>query len=168
MAEHVGMGEEDLGQFDADRDVAYVTGAAMALRRADLEALGGMDEEFFPAYYEETDLCTRLRRSGLRVVCVGAALGWHHESVGLARGSSRFVETSYRRRIVYVVKNYSAGEWLARFWPFELRWVLGPHARGFRGPWARSLAWGAVFAVKCLLRFNRRPGGVHARLPGAK
>lgn len=165
MAEHIGMGRQDDGSFGEDRDVDYATGAAFAMRRADLEALGGFDEEFFPAYYEETDLMARLRRSGLRVRYIGGAVGWHHESVGLERESPRLVAMSYRQRIVFAIKNYSAADWLLRFWPFEAKWILGRDARGFRRAWLAAHLRGAVFALRCLSRLSLRPSGVHARLP---
>src|SRR5690606_30896440 len=67
MAEHPGVGTEDDGTYSVNRECSYVTGACVALRRDHLEALGGMDEEYFPAYFEETDLCARLAASGLKV-----------------------------------------------------------------------------------------------------
>lgn len=166
MAEHPGVGTEDTqGAYAADRDVDFVTGALIGVRRADLEALGGLDEEFFPAYYEETDLCSRLRASGRRVRYVAAAVGYHWESVELGRLSPSLVRMSYRSRIRFVVKNATLGSFLAGFLPFETRWFLGPHARGFRLPVLRSYASGALFALRCLIRFRRRPAGLRPRLP---
>lgn len=51
------------------RDADYVSGAAMMIPRALFERLGGFDEAFAPGYYEDTDLCFRVRaQAGLRVV----------------------------------------------------------------------------------------------------
>jgi GT2 family glycosyltransferase len=49
------------------RDVDYCSGAFLMVRRALFERLGGLDEAFAPAYYEETDLCMRIRQAGSRV-----------------------------------------------------------------------------------------------------
>ena len=50
------------------RDADYVSGAALMIRRALFEELGGFDELYSPAYYEDTDLCFRVRAAGYRVV----------------------------------------------------------------------------------------------------
>ena len=43
------------------------------------EALGGFDERYAPAYYEDTDLCFAVRERGLKVVYQPAAVIVHHE-----------------------------------------------------------------------------------------
>jgi GT2 family glycosyltransferase len=52
---------------DSLRDVDVVSGACMVIRRDLLKALGGLDERF-RLYYEEDDLCRRVRQEGARVV----------------------------------------------------------------------------------------------------
>jgi N-acetylglucosaminyl-diphospho-decaprenol L-rhamnosyltransferase len=46
--------------------VPWVTGCCLLLRRACLQQLGGLDEEFF-LYYEDVDLCLRAREQGWSV-----------------------------------------------------------------------------------------------------
>ncbi len=157
MAEHPGVGEEDGPRFDARRDVDYVTGALFAIRRGDVESLGGFDADYFPAYYEETDWCERLRRQGRRVVYEPRAVAWHHESVGLGKKSDRLVRMSYRNRIRFVIKNYTVVELLTRFLPFELSWFAGAHSRGYRMAAVASWVSGLAFAARCLARMSRRP-----------
>lgn len=43
------------------RAVDYVSANGLLVRRADFDALGGFDPRYFPAYYEDTDLCLGLR-----------------------------------------------------------------------------------------------------------
>ena len=50
------------------KEVDYVAGAAIMLKRALWEELGGFDERFAPAYYEDTDLAFQIRQKGLKVV----------------------------------------------------------------------------------------------------
>lgn len=60
-------------------DVAYCSGAALAIPRALFEQLGGFDPRYAPAYYEDTDLSFRVRASGRRVLCQPDARVVHAE-----------------------------------------------------------------------------------------
>lgn len=64
--------------------VAYVTGADLMIRKETFERLGGFAPEFF-MYYEETDLCRRIRREGLWICSVPQARIIHLE--GKNRGA---------------------------------------------------------------------------------
>lgn len=48
-------------------DVECVSGCVFLIRRAALHDIGGLDERFF-LYFEEADLCERVRRSGRRIL----------------------------------------------------------------------------------------------------
>jgi GT2 family glycosyltransferase len=56
-------------------EIAWLNGCCLMLRRSVLEALGGFDPDYF-LYAEETDLCLRARRAGVRIGCPTEA---HHE-----------------------------------------------------------------------------------------
>ncbi len=53
--------------FSLPQEVDEVSGAALAVRREAFEQVGGMDEGFF-LFFEELDLCRRLKAAGWRVV----------------------------------------------------------------------------------------------------
>ena len=61
------------------RDVDYCSGAFLLTARTTWQRLGGFDEAFKPAYYEETDYCARLWEQGLRVVYDPNAVLLHYE-----------------------------------------------------------------------------------------
>lgn len=50
------------------REVDYCSAASLLVRRTIWEAVGGMDEGYFPAYFEDADLCLAIRRIGWRVL----------------------------------------------------------------------------------------------------
>jgi N-acetylglucosaminyl-diphospho-decaprenol L-rhamnosyltransferase len=49
------------------KDVPYVVGAVLFVRRKAFEAIGGFDESFFPGS-DDCDLCVRMQKSGWRTV----------------------------------------------------------------------------------------------------
>jgi GT2 family glycosyltransferase/2-polyprenyl-3-methyl-5-hydroxy-6-metoxy-1,4-benzoquinol methylase len=70
------------------RDVDYVSGACLMLRRALFEELGGFADDLAPAYCEDLDLCLRVRARGLRILYTPDAEILHHlskSSDGLSR-----------------------------------------------------------------------------------
>lgn len=75
-----GRGEAvDRPEFMFQRDVDYCSGAFLMFRLSTFKELSGFDEDFAPAYYEESDFCIRLRQKGLRVVYCPDAEIIHYE-----------------------------------------------------------------------------------------
>ena len=60
-------------------DADYVSGACLAIARERFAALGGFDTHYAPAYYEDTDLCFKVRQEGLAVIYQPAATVIHFE-----------------------------------------------------------------------------------------
>lgn len=74
----LGLGRRDGGQSDTDRprDVDFVTGCALLIKRDVLEQVGLLDDRFY-LYYEEAEWCARVRRAGYRIIHVPEARMWH-------------------------------------------------------------------------------------------
>ena len=68
--------ETDAGQYAADREVFWASGAALFIRADAWRSVGGLDEDFF-AHMEEIDLCWRLKNRGKRVGVCGSAAVFH-------------------------------------------------------------------------------------------
>jgi GT2 family glycosyltransferase/ubiquinone/menaquinone biosynthesis C-methylase UbiE len=68
------------------RQPSNATGAFFAMRRADFERLGGFDEGYF-LYFEDADLCARLRDAGLTIRRVDARV--EHEVGGTGHDARR-------------------------------------------------------------------------------
>ncbi|MGE0362383.1 MAG: glycosyltransferase family 2 protein [Vicinamibacterales bacterium] len=73
---HAGQNEDDSGQFPVPRDVEWISGCAILVRRQVIEQVGPLDERFF-YYWEETEWCVRAARAGWRIVHAPAARIWH-------------------------------------------------------------------------------------------
>jgi GT2 family glycosyltransferase/glycosyltransferase involved in cell wall biosynthesis len=68
-------------KFNFLRDADYVSGAALMIPRKLFEQLGQFDDHYRPAYYEDTDLCFKVRAAGKRVVVQPASEIVHLEGV---------------------------------------------------------------------------------------
>jgi O-antigen biosynthesis protein len=79
-ASHFGWGDnpED-PKFNLAREVDYCSAAALLVRRDLFSELGGFDERYAPAYYEDADLCFGIRSLGFKVVYQPSARVVHHE-----------------------------------------------------------------------------------------
>jgi len=58
------------------REVDFAWGATMLISREVLEKTGGFDTDFF-VYYEEMDLCERVRALGYRILFIPESKIWH-------------------------------------------------------------------------------------------
>jgi hypothetical protein len=54
-------------KYSFRRDVDFCSGAILLTRRSLFRELGGFDDRYRPAYYEDADFCVRLWQSGYRV-----------------------------------------------------------------------------------------------------
>jgi len=88
------------------REVDWISGAAMMVRRSDFEAVGGFDETFF-LYAEDVDLCLRLHQLGKKVYYDPSATIQH--TVGGSSSKNRFRALWERHRSMYTFyrKHYS-------------------------------------------------------------
>ena len=63
------------------RESDYVSGAALMIARAVWDEVGGLTQDFAPAYYEDVDLCFKVHATGRRVVAQPYSRIIHHEGV---------------------------------------------------------------------------------------
>ncbi len=63
------------------KEADYISGAAIMIRAELWRKLGGFDELFAPAYYEDTDLAFAVRKAGYKVLFQPASVVIHFEGV---------------------------------------------------------------------------------------
>ncbi|MES2876031.1 MAG: glycosyltransferase [Patescibacteria group bacterium] len=66
-------------QYEYRREVDYCSGASIIIRTALLNEMGGFDTLYHPAYYEDTDLCFKVRDKGLKVIYQPHSVIYHIE-----------------------------------------------------------------------------------------
>lgn len=75
-------------QANYTRDVDYLTGAALMVKRTIWEGIEGFSPEFAPAYYEDTDLAFKIRAAGFRTVFAPKSVVIHYEGISHGRDQS--------------------------------------------------------------------------------
>lgn len=143
VVHHIGWREADTGQYDAPCDAEYLTAAAIALRAAALAEVGLFDEGFWPAYFEDIDLCWRLRRAGYLLRYEPRATLMHAESLSLRDPLTR--SACYNRgRLRFVLKSYPLDDLEGPFVAAERAFLAehghNPEGRALRYAYSESLA----------------------------
>ncbi len=152
LREHIPFAKRKTARFDAHerrRRCAWLVGAALMVRRAAYDAVGGFDENF-PLYYEDADLCLRLGDAGHEVWLEPAARLSH---VGAASALSTFGSRE-RIRVEYV----------------RARSRLISKRRGGRGLFSYRLAYSALLGSRwfaAALRPGRAARAFQAQLLAA-
>lgn len=86
-------------------DVDQLMGSCLLLRRAALEQIGLLDERFF-VYFEEVDLCRRLKSAGWSVRFVPDAVITHVGGQSSQHDRSQSLQFRYRSLFEYYRKHY--------------------------------------------------------------
>jgi GT2 family glycosyltransferase len=84
-------------RFNYVREVDYISGAAIMIRRDLFNKLNGFDTYYAPSYYEDTDLAQKIRRAGLRVLYQPDAQVVHYESVTLGDKKTKQLGTNHKK-----------------------------------------------------------------------
>jgi len=66
-------------EYNFVREVDFCSGACLLVSKCLFTELGGFDERYAPAYYEEADLCFSIRQSGFKVVYQPETVIIHYE-----------------------------------------------------------------------------------------
>lgn len=96
--------EEDRGQYDEVAEVDWASGAALMVRTALYNSVGGLDPEFF-AHMEEIDLCWRLRQTGSHLYCVPSSVVYHLGGGSLPADNPRKTYLNFRNNLLMLHKN---------------------------------------------------------------
>ncbi|MEJ5345133.1 MAG: glycosyltransferase family 2 protein [Chloroflexus sp.] len=165
IAHHIGWHEPDRGQYDTLQECDFVTGAAIALRLKALNEVGLFDEGFTPAYFEDIDLCTRMRNRGWKIVYNPAATLVHCESLSLPDELQRSCYYN-RGRLRFIFKHYTLSDIEEAFFPVELdhiqRHALWPvESRALRWAYAETmLHWNDILRARRQVRPDLLPGEI--------
>jgi len=79
--------DADKPEYNYVKEVDYVSGASMLIKKDLWQKLAGFDTRFYPAYYEDTDLAFNVRASGFKVMYQPLSVITHFE--GISNGTDK-------------------------------------------------------------------------------
>lgn len=96
--------EEDLGQYDDEKEIFWASGCCLFIRSKDFWEQNGFDERFF-AHQEEIDLCWRLINSGRKIYYTGKSKIYHVGGGTLNKQSPQKTFLNIRNNLSMMAKN---------------------------------------------------------------
>jgi len=157
-----GVWEQDTGQYDHEAYVFSACGGSAAYRRALLDELGPLDEDFFFSC-EDVDLAWRAQLAGWRCLFAPPAIVYHKLSATGGGTTASFYDG--RNRLYLLVKNYPADLWhryRGRVIAAQLR-IAWTALRAWRGAAARATLRGQLAGLAALPRLRRKRAGIQTR-----
>lgn len=103
----VAMYRQSQWELDREREVDVIQGASLILRRAALDKVGWLDEEYF-IYTEEVDLCHRLKKAGWKLYWVPQSEVVHYGGQSTRQVPREMFLRLYQSRVLYFRKNHGA------------------------------------------------------------
>lgn len=126
-------------RFDDTREVDQPYGACLMIRADVLRTVGFMDERFY-MYYDEVDLCYRIRKAGWKIFFVHTATVVHHANKSSDQARLDCIRYIFRSKFLFFNKHYGSLSvavltaytllrmWLVRFPCALAHYVIGrPH-----------------------------------------
>lgn len=103
----IGGGYSPPLQSEAAIAVEQPAAAALMIRRDAYEEVGGFDERFYPAWYEDVDFCRRLRKEGWEIYFVPKARFLHEGGYSAdTLGTEKFAKAYYGNQMRYAQKHF--------------------------------------------------------------
>ncbi|HBK83597.1 MAG TPA: dTDP-Rha--alpha-D-GlcNAc-pyrophosphate polyprenol alpha-3-L-rhamnosyltransferase, partial [Flavobacterium sp.] len=96
--------EEDKGQFEAQEEIFWASGACLCIRKNIFDELGGFDTDFF-AHQEEIDLCWRAFNNGYKTIYTPESVVYHIGGATLNASSPLKTYLNFRNSLFMLVKN---------------------------------------------------------------
>lgn len=123
---HLAGSYDETGNSE-EYDVDYVPACSLLIKRECLENTGIMDDRFF-LYWDDMDLCTRVKRSGYKVMATTSSSVWHkHKGVTDTTTTSNYY---FLRNKLYFFEHYNSNILL-----------ISSTFKTLQGIWAGILYW---------------------------
>jgi len=138
----LGFGSPSAGGFTDTRRVDAVSGCVVLLRRAVLDKVGLLDEDYFYSF-EDVDWCLRASRAGFASICVAAARAHHIGGASIGSDSSARSYYAARNHLLLSRRTLRGGR-VASLFRATLISVLNLAHAALRSEGARGAALGSA------------------------
>jgi len=102
---HIGQMQKDKGQFDEFKEVGFITGCALLVKREVVDKIGLLDKDYFNNY-EDVDWSARAKAAGYKLMYVPTSVIWHKFAASMGgRFSPFYIYYRIRNNLLYVKKN---------------------------------------------------------------
>ncbi|RZD17770.1 MAG: glycosyltransferase family 2 protein [Candidatus Acididesulfobacter diazotrophicus] len=71
----------DRPEYNYSRETDFISGACIIIKKELFYEIGGFDERYAPAYYEDADLAFEVRKRGYKVVYLPSSVVIHYENI---------------------------------------------------------------------------------------
>ena len=145
MTNHIGIQQEDKGQFDKVEQMDYAPTCCVLLKKEVMDDIGFMDEKYF-AYYDDTDFFYRVYRHGKHQLFYYPFVRFYHKVGGLSNmkeGNAKkfkfndfYIHLITRNHVYYLRKQKTLRAWyniIYFFFRMNLRFL-------FSGKYHRNLS----------------------------
>ncbi|WP_313801740.1 glycosyltransferase [Cytobacillus sp.] len=106
-------------EYNYVKEVDYISGASIMIRKSLWEKIGGFDERYAPAYFEDSDLAFEVRNHGYKVILQPKSVVVHFEGIShgndVYSGVKRYQELNKKKFVekwsnVLSTEHYKNGE----------------------------------------------------------
>ncbi len=138
-------------------EVDWVPGAYSIVRAEVLKSIGFFDERFF-LYYEEVDLCKRIKNAGysiwywpdIAIIHIGGESSRQIRSLQLSRTGAQLTLWRMRSMLLYYRKHHGFSAWLAMGLEAVWYWLRSQRRRWSRNPDRRASAGADIQLISIL------------------
>lgn len=88
------------------REVDYISGASILVRKSLWDEIGGFDERFSPAYYEDADFAFEVRNHGKKVVYQPASEVIHFEGISNGKSVKEGIKKYQEKNLVKFIEKW--------------------------------------------------------------
>ena len=78
----------EMPEYNYVKEVDYISGASILIRKSTWGMIGGFDERYNPAYYEDIDFAFELRKNGYKVIYQPKSIVEHYEGISNGKNIS--------------------------------------------------------------------------------